>query len=378
MLGLSLVEAFLMDQITKSHADRAHARYSPSSLEHRELCPGWESKDEETTWASDGEACHEAIQAKLLGDDSKQAAMDSTLAHFVQEFYDYAAPRIAGAEKIVLEERLYHGNPILKEYSFGTPDCYAITGASCQLIDFKAGRRPVTNAEINLQGWAYALAVFDTYPEIQDITVHFVVPRVHRCTSHYTFTRSADYDRMLARVLRTVERALLPEDQKQYRVGWSSCAYCARKAGCDAFGQAMEGIVESSARYEDSEAGRLARKLNMAKLAKDWAEQTEAYVLKKALEEGQEVEGFEIRFSSGRTSCKSAASVAKAISEKISVDKILEIATVPLASLKETYDEATDHQSKSDSDKELMGLLISKDALKTGVETPYLFRLNKN
>lgn len=373
-----------MEAITSiPHAERKHAPYSPSSLESRELCPGWKNDDKSSVYADDGEKCHEAAQAKLLGNDAPQQALPEDLRYFVQEVYDYAYPRVAGSEQLVLETPVEHLHPLLRENSFGTPDVYAITGAECQLIDFKFGRRPVTNAETNLQGWTYALALFDLYPQVETLTVHFVVPRVHRCTSHFTFTRTGDYDRMLTRVLRTVERAISSEDRV---VSWDSCAYCANKAGCKALGDLLRQYTNvdyltgwyAIQECDDSPKKRMHR-LNMAKLAKDWSEQTEEVVKKQALEEGLEVQGFELRFAAGKTSAKSLADIAHALNGKLELAILAEVATIPLTELKELYAKAVDDgMTRSEKDKQLMTTLAEGNALKQGKDSPYLFRLNKN
>lgn len=369
-----------------NHSERTHAKFSPSSLENRELCPGWgDSGDEESIYAADGERCHEATEAKLKGDDTLHNALEPVLASFVQECYDYAYPRIAGAESFVTETRLYHRHPLLRENCHGTPDLYAITGGDCQLIDFKFGRRPVTNAKDNLQGWAYALALFDTYEKIENITVHFVVPRVHRCTSHFTFNREKDYDRMLARILRTVERAASdrPED---YSASWSACAYCRRKATCEVLSSAVERAYELSTdqltpvRFGEAVKSTDAKDLgflqNAAKLIEDWAKQEQERIKKLALE-GNEVSGYELRFAKGRTTVRTVGQVVNA-GVDIPVDKILETATIPLADLRKLYTAGIDAVDKEAKEKELMQKLAKGGALKQGEDSIYLYRTNEN
>lgn len=362
------------------HADREHAPRSPSSLESRETCAGWEPKHEESTWADDGERCHEAFEAKLRGNDTLHNNLTKDLHAFVQECYDYVAPRIAGSENIILEQRHYPGHPLLREQSYGSPDIVTITGSRAQIFDEKYGRRPVTKAETNLQGWAYALAIFDTYPEVESCEIHFVVPRVHRCTSTWTAHRAQDYDRMLARVLRTVERSMLPEAKKKLCVSWDSCAYCGKKAGCVAFERTFGEVADFRELIRSkrmSKPEQLALQLNMAKLAKDWAEQVEKKLLDAAMN-GEEIAGFEVRIAGGKTSTKPLNVINKVLGDDFPLDKIEEIATVPLGRLKDLYHQEIQKDTKAESEKELMELLIQGDALKTGEDTPYLYRTNKN
>lgn len=371
------------------HAEREHAKYSPSSLENREACPGWENREgDETVWASDGEKCHEALSGLVKGDETLYKALAPDLQIFTRESFDYMEPRYAGCELLVSEQRLYHKDPILKQYAHGTPDLYAITGPSCQLFDAKFGRRPVTKAETNLQGWAYALALFDTYEQIETITIHFVVPRVHECTSHFTFTRTADYDRLLARVLRSVERADLDSESKRklLKPSWNACAYCAAKAKCEALTRFVENVYDLVETQEFQEGGLTEAlqselpeaykfRYEAAKIITEWATQTMDDVKQKAIE-GNEVAGYELRFTKGRTTVKTVDKVLAAGVE-IPLDKILSVATIPLADLKEIYvssDEAADKKSK---ERELMTKLATGQALKSGESSSYLFRLNE-
>lgn len=359
----------------QAHGERSHAPRSPSSLESREACPGWESRQEESIWADDGERCHEAIEAKIKNDDTKHHALPRDLYNFVQECFDYVVPRIAGATAVVTEQRLYHSDPILHDQSFGTPDLYCITGNTAGIIDFKFGRRPVPAAKHNLQGWTYVLALFDTYPELETISMDFVVPRVHRCTSSWTFNRTQDYPRIYTRVSETVRKAMLPDSEKEYVVGWDSCAYCGRKATCEALALAIGAYMNEPMNAKNPKA--LGDQLNMAKLAKDWAEQSEAYVLKQALENGAEVEGFEVRVAGGKTSLKTLDTIIEVVKKKIPFESLYKIATVPVGKLKEVYAEETGAEVKADAEKELMQLLIKGNALKVGEDAPYLYRLNK-
>lgn len=364
------------------HADRAHAPYSPSSLEAREACPGWTSRNEATIWADDGEACHEAAEALLRGDDSRLLALPADLQYFVRECHDYVTPRIAGYDKLVLEQTLFHSHPTLKDNSFGTPDLYTITGTSAQIFDYKFGRRPVTPAERNLQGWTYALALWDSEPTVNELSIHFIVPRVHNGTSSCTFTRGADYSRFLTRVLRTVERSLLPESEKAYHVAWESCAYCGRKSSCVSLATAISMVhpltdeIHYAIAGADDTPTRKAARLNLAKLAKDWAEQTEEEILKQAMD-GDEIEGFEVRVSSGKTTLKSLDQIAQALDGKISLEDLARVATMPVSNLKKLYVETVQKDSKTEAEDELMTALAMAGALKTGNESPYLYRLNK-
>lgn len=370
-----------------NHGEREHARYSPSSLESREICAGWQNHEETepAQWATDGEKCHEATEAKINGDDSLHNALPKDLAAFVQEVYDYVTPRIAGAEKVVTERRLFHAHPLLKENCHGTPDLYTVTGSKGAIYDFKFGKRPVSHANTNHQGWGYVLALFDEEPGLEEIEMHFIVPRVHKCTSDAVFTRAGDYDRLLGRSLRTVERAIV-NDEAEYNPCWSACAYCGRKATCDALTNMVEASYDlqtkgfgydalvAASRKDDAES--LGYVLNASKVVEDWVKQVQERVKQKALE-GNEVGGYELRFSRGRTSVKTIDKVAAAIPE-LPIEKLIPFATVPLAEIKKIYAEITGAENKGNSDRDCGSKLATGNALTSGQEVSYLHRNDNN
>jgi hypothetical protein len=372
----------------ENHSEREHADRSPSSLEKRALCAKWQTEDKGDTYHSaDGTACHEAFEAYLKGDPTKFGALASDLQWFVTEVMDYVMPRIAGAEKIILETRVYADHPLLKKHSHGTPDLVTITGTVGQMFDEKYGRRPVKHAKDNLQGYAYAIAVFDTHPELTELTVHFVVPRVSDCTSHHTFYRDKDYDRLLATVLSVVEKSLDP--RAKATPVWSACAYCGGRLGCKAFTLVVGASIATKeesitgkgivAAMSDDSPESLHYRMKVAKLAEAWGKDVQADLLTKALD-GAQVEGYELRFSKGRTTAKNFYEVKKALNfaamEGLS-DQLEFIATVPLTELKKLASSKLDGATNKEKEGILMKALIEGDALKTGDDTPYLFRLNE-
>lgn len=56
---------------------------------------------------------------------------------------------------------------ILNGLTFGTADLVMVKGDRAIIGDAKFGWNPVEDAEVNLQGWAYAIGVFEKYPEVQ-------------------------------------------------------------------------------------------------------------------------------------------------------------------------------------------------------------------
>ena len=371
----------------ESHAERTHAEHSPSSLKYKELCPGWiDRKEQETKYADEGEMLHEAAEAKVAGDDTKFLKLNEKQQYFVQQVVDYVEPLLAGADAIIPEVRIFNHDWYLRDLTHGTPDLLILRGNSADLVDYKFGMRPVDDASDNRQGMAYTLGIFDTYPNIQSVRVHFLSPRIVGGFHHGDFNREADYDRVFT-IIDTIVRKSR-EEQKEYRASWKACVYCGRKATCEALAKFMVPYISRGGDVE-LDVGRipelltskspeaLGAKLKVAEVAVDFAEQMKKSVMHEVLENGADAEGYELRFSSGKTSVTSAAAVAKALEHRITVDDLLKSATVSLKSLEELICRGLEGKEKTELRKVMMAELAKAGALKQGEEQKYLFRTNE-
>lgn len=373
---------------TINHESREHASHSPSSLEKRELCAAWTPEEnQETVYAEAGTRCHEAVEAYLRNDESVLDALPPDLQGYVRNVLSYAQPRVAGSEKLILEERVYADHPTLREHCHGTPDLLAITGKKGILMDWKFGRRPVTHASKNLQGWTYGVAIFDSYPQLEELEIHFVVPRVHENTSSHTFTRANDYDMMLGRALTTVDKSLAKEPEE--KPTWSACTYCGRRAKCSEIGKLVARITGPDElkfyvkrlipALLQTTPDALAQQMRLATVAEQWGKDKREDLLRLAIEEGKEVGGYELRFAKGRTTATSLTDVNLAL-QKAGLEELMADATkFASISLTELRKAASLKLSgdKKEVEERLMTALAEGGALKTGDESPYLFRLNE-
>lgn len=371
----------------ESHGDRLHAKHSPSSLKFKELCSGWtDRKDQDTKYADEGELLHEATEGKVSGDDSKFLKLNDRQQYFVQQVVDYVEPLLAGADNVIPEVRIFNTDPYLRDLTHGTPDLLILRGKACDLIDYKFGMRPVDSAETNRQGMAYALGIWDTYPDIQDIRIHFLSPRIVDGFNHGDFNRGKDYDRVFTVVDTIVRKA--EADEKTYTPSWRACAYCGRKAKCEALTGFLAKHVLHTGDLEldkdkipellkSSTPEALGARLKVAEIAADFAEQTKKAVMHRVIEEGAEAEGYELRFSAGKTAVTDAGAVAKALAHRISVDQLLPFATVSLKSLEELICKGLGGKEKTELRKVMMAELAKGSALKQGDEQKYLFRINE-
>lgn len=371
------------------HGARAHAKHSPSSLKHKEVCPGWESENKSSVHTDMGERMHEASELYLAGDMSLFNALPEAEQYFVQQNMDYIEPLLVGADEIIPERRLVSTDPVLGEFAHGTPDLVILYGGDkAHLVDHKFGLRRVDSPEFNLQAYAYIVALFDTYLTLNEVTFHFLAPRITDGFTSFTFNRAEDYERLLTRVKRTIERCEDPASKRN--PCWSACAYCANKAGCEALGKAVQEAYEVQ-----SESEQVDRKIAACEIAdaietqtpenagylylvagvvEDWAAQTKADIVQKALQ-GEEVSGFEIRYRSGRSSITDTSKAIEVIKNfGVPVDKIVELSTVSLTAVETLTCSDLTGKEKSSRKKEVFSELVKSGALSTSEAAPYLYR----
>ena len=92
---------------------------------------------------------------------------------------------------------------------FGTVDLLALFKERYHIVmvDYKFGRGDVDDADVNIQGQAYATAAMQKYPWAQTLEVHFILPRRNETTTH-TYTRAEIEGFVVSRLRYIVARAL--------------------------------------------------------------------------------------------------------------------------------------------------------------------------
>lgn len=273
----------------------AHHQYGPSTLKPRSICPGWTpDKTGPKDKADEGQLMHAAAETE------NYTGLTPEQASCVKSVLDDVAVLEKDADIVHKEIRL----SILDGLTFGTADRVIVKKATggwfADVVDFKFGRWSVDDAEFNLQGWAYALGVFDLYPEVTSVTVRFLSPRRDEKTS-YIFTRVADYDRMALAVKTVIEDAKRYDDtydESMLRPNRSNCLYCGRiKAGtCP---KVRQFAITTAKRYEPIELAddelhssmvtdsvKMAKMLDTARVLEKMVDSIKAHALTLALEQG--------------------------------------------------------------------------------------------
>jgi len=214
-------------------AERKHHRFSPSTLQNREACPCYESSGEANEAAIEGTIAHSAVESGK--DDSR---LSDGHAAMVAECLDFVQQR---------KNLFFDGGTEIKEVYLPVDDLDTTAGyvdhvlmnptqTYAELIDWKFGRWPVEPAPNNLQGIAYALGLFHTYPTLQQIRFFFKQPALELITD-VIWTRS-DIPRLYARVRATVEKAKIAAAQvakgdfSMARPMIPACNFCSNIGAC--------------------------------------------------------------------------------------------------------------------------------------------------
>jgi len=268
-----------------------HAKHSPSSLRYKEICSGWQHTPGTSEAAEEGTAMHHAAETgDLTGLNPEQMAQ-------VAECIEYTNEVVELAQEIHRELRLD-----CMGLTWGTADVVAIYPDHGHIIDYKFGRNPVDDADVNAQGWAYALGVFHQFP-VQWVTVHFLLPRQDEATRH-TFTRS-QIPMLRTRIAAIIERAELPNPP--LNPDPKACQYCAAKATCPAL--AEKALMIPKGNHWDlpaeldpaaiTDPNQMSRVLGIVPLIEAWASSVRETALVMA-RDGNPIPGYSLRHRSGK------------------------------------------------------------------------------
>jgi hypothetical protein len=228
-----------------NHGERVHHKTSPSTLQAREACTHWTTSDFVSDAAAAGTRQHEAVDKRSLAGlptDEEATAVTNCIEFANSVEAEFAEKAKAGGGKYVhLNEAYVHVDD--QDTSAGYFDEAFIYGDEAALIDYKFGQWEVEPAENNLQGYAYALGLWNKYPKLQKVTVYFVMPYLDTIEAA-TFTREQAKD-MLLRIQTVVARS-------NAKVGdptpsFLACYGCGNKAACPALAKIAVKVSEKFA-----------------------------------------------------------------------------------------------------------------------------------
>jgi superfamily II DNA or RNA helicase len=274
--------------------ERAHSEHSPSSLKEKAKCPGFRNdQTRDKTAANRGELGHLGVEKENLDvippDDPKLREAAGMCLKYLQSLRSNLDDM-----KELRERRLQIQD------QFGHVDHIILHGKSAELIDYKfAYGQYVADSP---QFWAYAVGLWDAFPEVSVITVHVLLP-FQGVIDRETWTRDKDYDRLSAQITAIIVAARR-DDPLDYLTG-AHCAWCARQATCPKLSKLALTIADQykgdelalPAQYDpanitDPHVIALAKRA--APIMKSWAEKVDARALEMRLHEGIEIPGWDL------------------------------------------------------------------------------------
>lgn len=233
------------------HAERAHAKLSPSAASRWIACPPsvaftLDMPDEGSTSAQEGSIAHEVAEAvlrlrwagNLTYPDIAGATME--MLEYAEDYASYVMQASHSMEVELGIERRVDVSLYVPD-SFGTVDCYLYCPRQKELhiIDYKYGRGVRVSAVENAQMRIYALGLIDELQmlggDIKRVTTTIYQPRIGNISSE---------ELEVEELIRWGEEVLAPaaeladKGEGEFRAG-AHCVFCRGKATCRALADEM-------------------------------------------------------------------------------------------------------------------------------------------
>jgi RecB family exonuclease len=304
---------------------QSHAEHGPSSLKYKEICPSWRNRDSDN-WASQkGDRIHAAMET----DEPSHCANDEERAMYesLQGFVVSIVKQRAEEKRRVAEDHRELRVDIdlgCERSTFGTCDRFLIySDNTADAIDYKTGYGEIDDAEINIQGQAYVLGMFQKFPRVTEITMWFLVPARDEVSMH-TYKRE-DMPVIRLRVSTIIERA---EKGGAFNPQPGVCDYCATQAQCPALANKAlliaqrydrDGLAipESVHGSEQNDPDAVAKLLTLVPIIESWAAGVRKRATEMAVEQGVELPGFKVIETKRARSITSGLGAWEAVKEAV-------------------------------------------------------------
>lgn len=260
----------------------------------------------------------------------------------------------------------------------GTADFVAVAGTHALLMDWKFGRGSVEPASTNAQGCAYSLGVFERFPQVETLDLHFVQPRTETISSH-TYTRR-DCTLMLIRIQTIIRRANARNKEEHPGL---QCQYCRKQATCASLRNLALPIASRYAELEIpeelhasniSDPRLMARCLDCAKVLKEWCDAVNYHAVDMAAN-GVEIPGYKLGTRAGRRTIPDALAAYALLSGRISLEDFLSCCgSVSLDKLSDTLSASAPRGEKQKTKEALLSALTEGGILTQAAPTKYLKR----
>lgn len=342
-----------MENKTPDHSERPHAEFGPSSLKHINNCPGWESRGGTNSAAEMGTRIHEAVEVRNPSalHDEKEVEIYEKLVQDMDGAIEFLRTH-TGVEPVIHQE-IRLDIKLNECETFGTADIVAVSGNCAVLHDHKTGIGKVDAPPENWQSTAYAVGVFQLFPEVDTIFASFSLPqRNELLVGEYTREKLFEYVEKLSKAIQQATRV-----RPQWAFGgtpnWellsisNSCQYCLHKDRCPALGHTAQELAKrynpdlipsgniAGKDIEDPEV--LARLYTIATIVEKWAEGIKYRAVEMA-KQGHELPGLRLKSLGSRKIIVDKAGFLEYVSSRgLSAFDIIELSDVPLAKIRDHY-----------------------------------------
>jgi len=351
-----------------------HATYPPSRLAILEECSCyWSDPDVISEVAEEGTLMHTAYETGDLSDlpeDEQREAVEKCRVY--TESIRHSFP-----EDVEEYRELKVESPL----TWGTADRVFISRKQkrAAILDAKFGRIPVDPAETNLQGQCYVFCLLSMYPELEEVELHFIQPRLsYRSTASFG---QDDCSEIEARILKVIERA--KAEDKEPTPSEKACRYCDRKASCSAVTELAMEITQKFAGLPSPSAFRPGEMVSledrakaqvMASIMEDWATQVKKMNAQVAREEGRPPPGFDLRERHGGYKVENPWALLEEVAAAYALDPTRDLLPAIKVSLAELVKAVKLH--RGGDAKEIKGNIVWEAGDKIS-EKPSIFFLQK-
>ena len=356
-----------------------HHKYGPSGLASYEKCPRFEKREQR-----EGEAHPVAIEGTMLHakvelrDVTNLNSEQTTMVENALAFMD---KHTQGSDNVEQETVLDICKKEDDTYvSFGTTDLVAhfYDKKHAVSIDWKFGWTPVAHPETNLQVWCYVVGLFEKYDYIETVDAHVYMARYGKSET-FSFSRSADLNRMKLRILTVVERV---EKEAEHTPSTEACLYCAAKGTCPALASHALSLVEEKPFdivkmvSEITDPVQMEKVLKAVDLLDPWCKEVKEKA-KHMILNGDNVLGYGIRERKGSPTMGNPSDVYDAVKDKVTIEEFNSTCDVKLTKLKKLVREKAPKGTKGLSEELLVSTLKQKSLLTDPEPSLVLYKRKK-
>ena len=260
-------------------------------------------EDKGSSYAQEGSDAHalcEHLLLTALGRPSRDPTEDlgnynAEMQEAAEGYRDFVMEQIADtgcADPYVCVEQTLDFSKWVP-HGFGTGDCVIVSDGLIHIVDFKYGTGILVSAERNSQLMCYALAAYDTFGDLYEIS------RVKLSIYQPRRSHAETYEMSLADLLTWAEQVLAPtaklayEGKGDFKAG-DHCQFCKVKATCRERAEySMELAKCDFADPPTLDPAEIAQILPRIDALVSWATDIKSYALQQALR-GVSIPGYKV------------------------------------------------------------------------------------